>query len=133
MLKALVLVVSVVGLVGCGQSGPCKARTGNTYRVNFDRRDGNCGDLPEQVVVLDDTTPPGDLGCSGTRTLSEDRCEATSNQLTCPTPDGYGRFTGTLSWNTEGSSGTGTLSFSVLDSGMSVICQGTYDATYTKL
>src|SRR4051812_7748804 len=55
--------VAVLLLVGCGSKsggsnaaeGPCALRKG-TYSITFHARSGDCGDLPEQIVVVNQTT-----------------------------------------------------------------------------
>jgi hypothetical protein len=119
--RALVLAL-VLGLAACG-GGDCAPRAGN-YSVKFTTRDGTCGRMPEQITPVDDSTPPAQLGCSGTRTKSANNCEVTATSLSC---GGGPSLTGTLRWNGDSSKASGTLSL------VAAGCQGTYDVTYTKL
>lgn len=122
MTKPLAVLVVAVLASACG-GGPCKARSGN-YSIKLVHRDGTCGVLSEQIGPVDDVTPPAQLGCTGTRTKSEDNCEVTANQLSC---GGGAALTGTIRWNADSTKATGTGSISAPS------CYGTYDVTYTKL
>lgn len=79
------------------------------------------------------TLPSANPGCTGLATLSEDRCEVTSD-VVCP--DGYGGTIQAVSkeeWVADGARGTGAMSIVSINQYGSVTCQGSYDVTYEKL
>jgi len=134
MFRVIVLSITAAILAGCGQGGPCKARSGS-YRVNLNYRTGNCGGSSE-IIVDADSQLNSPSACSGTRSETPDHCEA-DEDLLCPNGQGVNgpatvRTTGTLHWSSDGRSGSGMLTFYMTD-GSGGACQGSYDATYTKL
>lgn len=123
---SIVVFVSVLG--ACGSSGgPCTNHTG-TYSVTFSRRDGNCGDIPEQVIVISGPSAVPQ-GCTGSVRTSADGCDVTYD-VTCPVKGGTLTERGSGSWSNDGSSGHATEQV-ILNA--SVSCSGTYDVTYRKL
>lgn len=111
----LILIGVALALAGCG--GVCKERSG-TYTVRYTARTGNCGSIGEVVITL----PSTGGGCTGPVTISEDRCEVTSD-IVCSGISQRGKLT----WNADSSRGDGV--FELSDGS----CQGTYDVRYTKL
>jgi hypothetical protein len=96
--------------------------------VTFSRRDGNCGDIPEQVIVISGPSAVPQ-GCTGSVRTSADGCDVTYD-VTCPVKGGTLTERGSGSWSNDGSSGHATEQV-ILNA--SVSCSGTYDVTYRKL
>lgn len=130
-MRLLLAVLVLAGLLGCG-GGDCVPRSG-MYRVNFALRDGTCGVLSEQITPVDDTTPPAQFGCSGTRTKTADNCETTATSLRCPSSGAGSQITGKLTWDSGSTRGTGIGSMILFNASGTATCQGTYDVTYTKI
>ncbi|MEZ4376225.1 MAG: hypothetical protein R3B07_35805 [Polyangiaceae bacterium] len=127
------------GLGGCSSGddgGPCAQRSG-TYRIVYTERSGNCGALTETIGTIDaqPTAPPAP--CTGEIRYSEDNCEVTNVNITCPEPavstGAYSIQNGKYSWSTDGSSGSGSLNLKVYDGNDALLCQSTYSASAQRL
>ena len=138
MMRGL-LVVGMLGLaMGCSSSddpavgsgnGACAQRSG-TYLSSFVTRSGNCGDIPELVVVVPkQPTDPGP-GCTGAITYSGDNCQVTIDTR-CPgtgtNSKGHAAVAGLAKWSTDGSLGTGTETLTLTTEDGTMVCVGTYD------
>lgn len=132
MARVLLAFAVCIASIGCGGPADCKPRSGS-YRVEYTAQGGNCGAQADQITAVDDTTPPAQVGCGGTRTKSADNCEVTANQLACPATGARAQITGTLHWNSDSSQGTGALGLIVFDASGAQVCQGTYEVVYTRL
>lgn len=146
-MKLKAAVVAVVALVGCGGGtegatnttggglggvGGCVQRSG-TYRINMTARSGNCGTSAEYVESL--SSQPTDVAapCSGTIQYSNDNCAVTTD-VTCPAEnDTILRTTGKVTWSQNAGQGSGIVSLLLKNSSGTTVCQGTYDAVYTRL
>lgn len=141
MRKAIGGVLSFVFILGCEQAMPQPAVMCNlgsltgTWRTQYERLDGNCGPIPDEVTVVQ-APQAGDAG-SGACTyaawlLSTDRCRVDAD-FTCPTNDGKGtqRWVGVYRQSSASKVG-GTFSLQVVHSSIGT-CRGTYNATITAL
>lgn len=128
--------VALVGSLGCSSApeegeAACGPRTG-VYRVSSVTRSGNCGELGEDVVNFDGAEL--DPTCSSRYPLDLTSCKVTS-EISCSVIGKAGWQThsaGVTNWRPGGASGSELLSFSITENG-ELLCQGTYDVTYTKL
>ena len=117
----------------------CEHRSG-TYRASFHERDGTCGRMIEQVFTVNvqpvEPTPP----CTGEIRYSEDNCEVTNVDITCP-EEGIGPgvisiTNGKYEWTEDGDVGTGTMQIVLWDTAPyndRLICQSTYDVDIERL
>ena len=126
-------------VVGCASadrevaSGPCAQRSG-AYSAKWKVRDGNCGDIPEQIDTLDKQPTEPAPPCTGTISYSNENCTVTVSS-TCPGAAGYSfKISGIARWSEDANSGTAVLGMNIFEnaSGRGV-CSGSYDVTYTKL
>ena len=131
-------VVSFLALnsIACSSStssdGPCAQRSG-AYSIKSKTRDGDCGELPEQIQTLDKQPTEPEPPCTGTISYSDQNCTVTLS-ATCPGPNGTTiKSSGIARWSEDGSSGTATIGMNILDPVGRGICTGSYDWTYTKL
>lgn len=123
------LLVLSMSLAACATSGPCVDRVGS-YIVDFDERDGTCGQINETVVNIGSGGAP--TSCTGNNVASTDNCSIDAN-IQCPTSDGDTLIeVGQITWNGDGSSGSGTIAISLLDPGGNALCEGTYDVHYNR-
>ncbi len=117
-------------------SGPCQVRTG-TYTVDLTQRDGTCGRISEQVVTFDSdgNAPTPAIMCTAKTSVSNDKCTVTLTQ-TCPEAAACkgctSRFTGSVTWDPSGNSGSGLFDVTAYDASMAITCHSTYDVNYTK-
>lgn len=131
MTKLLAAVLTCIFVAGCGASGPCSKRSG-TYRIAYKTRSGNCGEIPEIITTVDDSTVTP-AGCTGNLNFSADNCRATLASYTCPTEtNGKLKTDGTVDWSRDGRSASGIVQMTLSDAGGSTLCSGSYDLTYTK-
>jgi hypothetical protein len=132
---AAVRVMSVLVLVammsGCGRQ--CSPRHG-TYLWTLTTRSGDCGDARETVLTITGEPTAPNAPCVGSIVYSPDNCEVTHDQA-CPIPGDAGvvKIHGVVQWNREASSGNGVFDYSVASPNPGDLCQGTYDAVYTRL
>ena len=129
----LAMAVLVLGTVGCG-NGPCVERAG-TYTWKMTARSGDCGDYRESVFSTMGTQELLKPPCTGTITYSPDACQVTHDHQ-CPigAPDeGTVDVQGVVHWDVFGSQGDGVLEYRIKDKNGAQVCQGTYDAHYTRL
>jgi hypothetical protein len=103
-----------------------------TWRVHYDTQDGDCGDVPDETVLLTGATDGGGQCSNVTGIVSPDKCR-TDVDLNCPTTDSKGtqHWTGVLNQTAAGTiSGTMTVQANHPPEGP---CRGTYTVTYTRL
>ncbi len=117
-------------------SEPCAQRSG-TYRMTFVEQSGNCGTMPEQIVVATgqpETPQEVDPACTGTIGYSADNCVVT-NDVTCPGATGYlVTQTGSFNWSQDGSSGSGTLQVRITRESDGILeCSSVYAASYVRI
>lgn len=133
--------VVLVGLLGCSSAedgppppGSCnKSDRNGTYRQTYEKQDGNCGDLPAQIVSFDalpssGSTTPG-LRCTlASEHWSENDCKL-ARIVQCSDAGGASTTTVVTRQQTQnGSTITGSFSVSVrLRDGTT--CLGTYGVT----
>ncbi len=115
----------------------CPIRKG-TYTMAFKTRGGDCGDVSESVLNVDQPadapgkTIPSDAPCVGQFVNSADNCETTMDE-TCPTTDGGKTKTaGKLTFDENAASGTGIVGITLSAPNGDVVCNGTYDAIVTR-
>lgn len=127
-MRLILLLVAMT--MGCAtQTGPCADRSGS-YVVDFSTRSGNCGPQNEGVVNLGATGAPST--CMDNSQASTDNCAVDFN-VTCPFNAGQTvEETGQVTWNTDGSSGSGTIQLTLRDSLGDILCEGTYDVNYKR-
>jgi hypothetical protein len=136
-MRITILAMGLVAAVGCGgaddePSGPCAAGSGS-YRVNYTERSGNCGPLPEQIVVVP-TLALSEIVCTGGPMSSADLCTVTMDQTCTDTVNDVStRQEGTVHWNKSASSGSGTTQITLRRINGAFVCSGTYDVSYTRL
>lgn len=130
--------------VGCSSSnadeGPCARRSG-TYRLTYERVDGDCGDISAQIVTGDEkpnaegTTVPADAPCRGSIITSGDNCAVTLSDLECPEPatGGHSKIDGKVYWSHDGANASGDVAFVGYDRSGAVGCSGSYKMTETRL
>jgi hypothetical protein len=137
VLAALALATTLLAPLGCSSapSGPCAPRSG-TYSITFTRRDGDCGEIAENIQVFEQGTPTTNPtlppNCSGALQNSTDNC-ATRFDVTCVLSNGA-RLTerGSGTWATDGSSGDSVEQVIVRAPDGSA-CSGTYDVRYRRI
>jgi hypothetical protein len=103
-----------------------------SYSVRYVERSGNCGALPEQIVVIEPNTPAAN--CHGTWSITADSC-AIDADLTCldaATGDSV-EERGHLAINLDASMISGALQIILTDPNGIVLCSSTYNVTYTRL
>lgn len=124
--------------VGSGH-GQCAPRVG-AYRASYTLRTGNCGPIPEEVVIYNQIDP--DAGtqpsstCSGPgSTMSVDNCEVTFD-VTCPNngyeTGGSSRVVGNAKWSVSADHAASTVQFTLFGPAGQVRCTGTYDLAIVK-
>jgi hypothetical protein len=115
------VLIAAVLLVGCGGPVVCKDRSGS-YTLTHSRRSGDCGEIPELVIA-----PGGEASdCTGEPVFSEDNCEVTMNTICGPT-----KATGKVTWNADGTEGSGVMQYTYKEG--ADYCIGTYDVRYRQL
>jgi hypothetical protein len=112
-------------------------RAGETYRVQSEEIDGDCGAVPDQIVNISErqtqsTAPVEGWDCEAGPADRTDECTNYFDR-TCHTPeDADVRQTGKLSFKADGSGGSGTMMVT-LKHGGSFICASSYHVTYSLL
>lgn len=129
--RQMALGAVIATTVACSSGGICAQRNG-AYRVTWSLRDGNCGPVPEGIVVIDKQPTAASLGCGGSISYSADNCKVTVNTTACPGTNGS-TFDqrGTATWSSDGSSGNATIQLVIHQNG-AVTCSGTYDLNYQR-
>jgi hypothetical protein len=132
------LVLALLIAAGCGSdkndepAGPCAPGSGS-YRVTYVERSGNCGPIPEQVVVTP-TLQLADVECVGGPKSSADLCTVTMDQTCTDAVNNVStRQEGTVHWNKAASSGSGVTQITIRHVDGTFVCSSTYDVTYTRL
>lgn len=127
--------VLALALVGCGEEEKDCAQRIGTYVTQFTQRTGNCGAAPEQVVTMTEQPRSVTAPCAGAISYSGDNCKMTFSAL-CPQdqigPGFKMQEEGTVNFNREGTRGTGVEQLILYDGNGALLCQGTYDLTWTK-
>jgi hypothetical protein len=136
------MLVAVVA--GCGSPAPstavdpgwCQALAGN-YLAHFTTRSGNCGDLPESVVTIGDTSTTAT--CAETVSYAPDRCSVDFH-MSCPlknaaTGASTGTFdeVGTIHTSRTSPNASATIQMTIHDAAEAFVCSGTYDVIWSKL
>jgi hypothetical protein len=108
--------------------GQCAARTG-AYTLHFvERSGGDCGAIPDQVVVSGGMQDPA---CQG-GPVDADTCTITS-QVTCSYSDGTRTsLAGQIKWNAASTMASGVWQLTLTDTASNVLCQSTYDVTASR-
>lgn len=109
------------------------AHRDGTYVQRSTRRSGDCGDLPEQVVRIDDPHGlPANCALDAADEVSADQCKL-SRSYTCTFDDGgSGSLTAITSEHDGGETVSGVLSMRLYDAAGGVRCVGSYDTTFTR-
>ena len=118
-----------------GNSGPCAQRI-RSYRSTYVERSGTCGPPGELISSAGPQPTAVDAPCTGSISYTPDNCEVTFDS-TCP-EEGVARGAklrenGKARWNTDATSGTATLQWTITDAAGKTICISTYDVTLTAL
>lgn len=133
MLRLLYLAAVLALVTACSDGGPCGDIVG-TYSVTFDERSGSCGDVSEQIVVLDSRQPSSAAAnCSGNQSQSQDKCTITSD-IACTVPNEPGvrvEYRGKVEWDSDGDEAEGLMQVTIIEYGRTT-CTGTYDVTYRR-
>jgi hypothetical protein len=129
------------GAAGASSSQKCADPSGS-YQASFELKSGDCGAQDKQTVVFDGSKDALSADCSGSFTTSDDGCEDQFN-LECPFGAGQAvKRSGTLDWNDDGSSASGTVTLTLVtlttdNSGQVInesrVCSGKYDVKYVKM
>jgi hypothetical protein len=132
---ALLLLIYVT--TSCGEEapndrGPCAQRSG-TYRMVLAERSGNCGSAETVETIDAQPSKPPPPCTAGEIRYSEDNCEVTNVNVTCPTTEGgTSVINGKYTWSKDGSSGAGTMAMTIGDN-LGLVCQSSYDVTLERL
>lgn len=129
----------VLVLVGCGsqESKPatasdnvqCAQRFGS-YEVDFDEKSGNCGEIPDVVITMTNTSYGS---CVGTVNNSANMCQVNLN-ICCDAGNGYVLCqNGQANWSPDATSGEATLYMELIDPYGFIECSGTYEVDYNQL
>ena len=118
--------------------GPCAIRKG-VYTMSWQTRGGDCGDLSESVINVDQPddapgkTVQADAPCSGSIVNSADNCIATMDQ-TCPVngQPGSTKTTGKVTFSDDGAGGSGIVGIQLYDGAGALVCNGSYNLTFTR-
>jgi hypothetical protein len=117
-------------------AGPACAQRVGTYQIHYVRQSGACPDLPDQVATISAQPAGVDPGCTGAIHYSIDNCSVTEDE-TCPA-DQFGQgyhahAVGSTTWTADGSSGQGSLDWTITDSTGAVACESRYAVTSAKV
>jgi len=127
--------------LGSGR-GQCANRAGITYLVHYEQRpNGTCGAGTDRIInassadaLYDGGTDAGSP-CTGFTTLSADNCEANYDN-TCSddgvVQGGKSRIAGHSEWSVDGSHAKAVEQWSAMGAGGQVLCNSTYDVTFTR-
>jgi hypothetical protein len=128
---AFILAAALMGgvVTGCSSSPPSSVPTScdpaaqrvGTYLVHFDTVSGNCGALPDQLVIIPSTASSTCTVISAT--FSDGNCR---NDVQEECPSGIQVIGYTVQQSQDGSRITGEESFT------SATCVGTYAVTWTR-
>ena len=152
----MMMTMVVVGAaVACGKGdsepeslgsghGQCASRVGATFVAHYVQRPGGtCGVGADRIIhgaAASDSTDAavGDGGspaCSGFTTPSADNCESDYDN-TCAddgvVQGGKSRVAGHAEWSTDSSHATAVEQWTAVGPGGQVICNSTYDVTFTR-
>lgn len=98
-------------------------------------REGNCGTIPERLLVIDVQPAAVEAPCSGKISYSENNCKVTV-QAKCPEDSmGPGFVSESVlsgEWSRDASSGTALMSVTVMRPNGTMDCRGSYDIRYTR-
>lgn len=140
-----VALFALVTIAACGGSGGsdekptvCTERSGS-YVERFAERSGNCGAIPEQVMMVNSEANArlqDELAKCEYSTLPLDAksCRVELD-LKCPGADGYAVVTrGVVDWSADASHASGIISMSLIrTSDQWTECMGTYAVTINRL
>jgi hypothetical protein len=111
----------------------CAARSGS-YLASYQERSGTCGPLSEEVVTFDgEPTKPAAPCTAGEYRYSDDNCEVSTVNVTCPSLSGEGSvvWNGKYTWDETSTTANGTISLEVDDS--FTPCQSSYNIVLERL
>jgi hypothetical protein len=130
------LFLAVACACGADEAEQCEERSG-TYGLRYFEQSGNCGPIPDQVITIDAQPVAPEAPCTGMIRHSEDNCEVTVIDVTCPEPGIGAGVTSTMNgkaqWSEDGSSGDATVNLVVRDVDGVVLCQSSYAVEYERL
>lgn len=131
-LKSLgVLLAALFEIASCGSSassGPCAQRSG-TYQTSYARASGNCGTGPVGDVSTVDAQPPA----TESLRYSADNCEVTIVDEISSDGTITITYNGKITWNQDGSHGSGPITVVVQDTTGVDTCHGTYNLTSDRI
>lgn len=102
-----------------------------SYKV----RTGDCGAAAETVDTVDKQPTAIDAPCKGSIGYTADNC-AVTNDFSCPVDavekGAVATYSGKYDWSKDGSSGSGILDLTIVNSAGKNLCHGTYDVTVSR-
>jgi hypothetical protein len=124
----------VAAAAGCGDT--CEERSG-TYEAVYSERSGTCGRMPSETLYVHEQPASPPAPCTdGEIRYSDDNCEVTNVNVTCP-EEGLSSdvltTSGKYTWNEDGSAAFGSVTVTVRTLSGRVRCQSSYDVTVTRL
>lgn len=140
-MKILTALIISAFIIGCSSEKPEDDKTtfeknecvtaGAAYQASYTEVNGNCGDLPDAVLVVDESgVLEVDAECDNIPRY--DGCSVFLD-MTCVTNEFILTETGKVDWAEDGSSGNGTLSISIEDTETGASCTSTYKMSAVRL
>lgn len=128
------LLALAVAVTGCGDT--CAERSG-TYEAVYTERSGTCGQMATETLIVDEQPTSVPEPCTdGEIRYSDDNCEVTNINVTCPgggLPGDTMISNGKYTWDESGDVGFGFVTITVQSARGSTRCQSSYDVSISRL
>jgi hypothetical protein len=115
-------------------SAPVCATPSGMYLASYQERTGTCGVLAEEIVTFDgQPTKPAAPCTAGEYRYSDDNCDVSTVNVTCPSLSGEGSvvWNGKYTWNAKATEANGTVSLDQTD--VPFPCKSSYNVVLERL